>query len=393
MCFVGAWIDTLRQLAGGNNNAELEASDAGMLLTDTELLFANVQGVQRAQLTDIAKVGREAGELLISSNQGALIRGPISAGKEELTNFFASVRQVAARARQVSPPVLAMLAELPSVTAPLSLTSQGVSSDDPYATATPAAVPATMLMPPPVVSEAVPMQANAPIMSPPPGYVTQQQANAAERERFRTGFGQVKEELKSSVPAGFWLRVVASIIDSIVMNIAQWILFAIFAGGSLSLSGLLSSQGSSNFDPAALATLGTGYLIATIASGVFGWLYFALLESGERQGTLGKMALGLIVTDLDQKRIGFGRATARAFMRSVIPLVASGIYLTVIAANFSTLNNFDADLDATQAYVGTILVGTLIFLIAICVPFVMAAFTKKKQTLHDMVTSTLVLRK
>jgi uncharacterized RDD family membrane protein YckC len=389
---VGAWIDTLRQQAGGTNNAELEASDAGMLLTDTELLFANMQGVQRAQLTDIAKVGREAGELLISSSQGTLIRGPISAKKEELTSFFASVRQVAARARQVSVPVSA---EMPTMTASnlSSVTPQEVSSRDAYAAPAPPAIPATVMMPPPVIIEAVPASPSAPMMSAPPAPIAQQQANAAERERFRAGFGQVKEELKLSAPAGFWLRVVAFIIDSIVMNIAQWILFAVFAGGSLGLSGLLSSRGSSGFDPAALATLGTGYLIATIASGLFGWLYYALLESGERQGTLGKMALGLIVTDSDRKRIGFGRATARAFMRSVIPLVASGIYLAVIATNFSTLTNFSADQDAAQAYAGTILVSTLIFLIAICVPFVLAGFTKKKQTLHDMVTNTLVLRK
>ena len=39
------------------------------------------------------------------------------------------------------------------------------------------------------------------------------------------------------------------------------------------------------------------------------WLYFALMESSIRQATLGKMALGLFVTDLEGRRVSFGRAT------------------------------------------------------------------------------------
>jgi hypothetical protein len=80
------------------------------------------------------------------------------------------------------------------------------------------------------------------------------------------------------------------------------------------------------------------------------WLYFALMESSPRMATLGKMAVGLVVTDADGQRIGFGRASARFF--------------------------------------GKILSG-LVFAIG----FLMAGFTARKQGLHDMLASTLVLNK
>jgi uncharacterized RDD family membrane protein YckC len=72
------------------------------------------------------------------------------------------------------------------------------------------------------------------------------------------------------------------------------------------------------------------------------------MESSKNQGTLGKMALGLRVTDMDGRRISFGRATGRYFAK----------WLSTI----------------------TLLIG-----------YIMAAFTPKKQAMHDMIAGTLVL--
>ena len=44
---------------------------------------------------------------------------------------------------------------------------------------------------------------------------------------------------------------------------------------------------------------------------LFPWLYFALMESGPRQATFGKRGQGIIVTDLNGRRISFRRATGR----------------------------------------------------------------------------------
>ena len=72
------------------------------------------------------------------------------------------------------------------------------------------------------------------------------------------------------------------------------------------------------------------------------------MDSSSKQGTLGKMAIGIKVTDLEGKRITFGRATGRHF----------GKYLSYFTM-----------------YIG----------------YLMAAFTQKRQALHDIIAGTLVL--
>jgi len=80
------------------------------------------------------------------------------------------------------------------------------------------------------------------------------------------------------------------------------------------------------------------------------WLYFAMMESSVYQATLGKMALGLQVTDRQGNRIGFARASGRFFGK-----IVSGMIL---------------------------LIG-----------YMMAGWTERKQALHDMLADTLVVRK
>jgi uncharacterized RDD family membrane protein YckC len=98
---------------------------------------------------------------------------------------------------------------------------------------------------------------------------------------------------------GFWIRVVAYLIDAVVLGIVGFIVGllvgAIFGENAQTVSSLVGL--------------------------VIGWLYFAYLESSERQATLGKLALGMIVTDLNGQRISFGRATGRYFAKiiSAIP--------------------------------------------------------------------------
>lgn len=127
--------------------------------------------------------------------------------------------------------------------------------------------------------------------------------------------------------AGFWRRLGAIIIDGLVLGTAGAILY--FA--SLAMFGILG-------------------FFAYLFSWAIGWLYFALMESSRLQGTLGKMALGIIVTDMEGRRISFGRATGRHFGK-----ILSGIIL----------------------YIG----------------FLMIAFTDKKQGLHDMLAGCLVIKK
>ncbi len=149
------------------------------------------------------------------------------------------------------------------------------------------------------------------------------------------------------VYAGFWLRVAAYIIDAILLSIVNWILTFLVVGSSMSAA-MMSPDGA--VDPAAAQAMMSKIWMAYGISLVIGWLYFAYMESSKNQGTLGKMALSIKVTDMDGNRISFGRATGRFFAK---------------------------------------LISGLILLIG----YIMVAFTEKRQGLHDMIANTLVVKK
>jgi uncharacterized RDD family membrane protein YckC len=91
---------------------------------------------------------------------------------------------------------------------------------------------------------------------------------------------------------GFWVRVVAALIDGILLSI----LFAVLnVGSDQQLSGLFTS--------------------------VVGWLYYAGMEASTRQATLGKSVFGLVVTDTQGQRITFLRATGRYFAKFLSAII------------------------------------------------------------------------
>lgn len=157
--------------------------------------------------------------------------------------------------------------------------------------------------------------------------------------------------------AGFWLRVVAAIIDALIMGFAIGIPFAfVVAASGISGAGLNIHPG----DPigAVFAAFGFGLIIALFSVAVVGgWLYFALMESSSWQGTLGKKALGLYVTDIQGNRVTFGRASGRYF---------GGRFLWHVPA-FGLLYGF--------------------------IDCILAGLSARKQAIHDMIANCLVMRK
>jgi uncharacterized RDD family membrane protein YckC len=65
------------------------------------------------------------------------------------------------------------------------------------------------------------------------------------------------------------------------------------------------------YDPPGILILFTAYKV------LLAYPYFALSESGPWQGTPGKLAAGIKVTDLEGRRVSFGRATGRYFLKSL----------------------------------------------------------------------------
>jgi uncharacterized RDD family membrane protein YckC len=139
---------------------------------------------------------------------------------------------------------------------------------------------------------------------------------------------------------GFWIRVVAAIIDSVILRVVVSPIHFIFGG--LGLAGMMSGV-----PHVGLGILGGG---VTVIAMLFGsWLYEALMESSSYQATIGKMIFGMKVTDLYGNRISFGRATGRHFAKWLSAMILG---------------------------IGYIMVG----------------FTDRKQGLHDLLAGTLVRR-
>jgi len=132
----------------------------------------------------------------------------------------------------------------------------------------------------------------------------------------------VPQNIEGTKYAGFWLRLWAVIIDSVILGAV-----------GLILSSLLQAEPVQS---------GVGLIL--------GWLYYAYMESSHRQATIGKMAAGIKVTDLDGNRVTFARATGRHFAKILSALI--------------------------------IMIG-----------YLMVLWTKKKQGLHDIIAKTLVVRK
>jgi uncharacterized RDD family membrane protein YckC len=152
--------------------------------------------------------------------------------------------------------------------------------------------------------------------------------------------------------AGFWLRLVAHLIDGFLIGVAMLFLIVplFFLMGGVAFFSSFRHEVGDRLDPAQMGALFSLITVLVGASLLGQWLYYAYLESGEKQATWGKQMLGLYVTDLAGNRITFGRASGRFFAKIISGLIPLGI------------------------------------------GYIMAGITERKQALHDMIASCLVLR-
>lgn len=144
------------------------------------------------------------------------------------------------------------------------------------------------------------------------------------------------------VYAGFWMRAIASVVDTVVLVFVTFIVGFVFG---LAIGYEMSRNGASEQEIQITAGI-VGNLL-----GIFiAWIYFAAMESSKWQATIGKMALGLRVVDEGGNKIGFGRATGRYFAKIISAI--------------------------------TLLIG-----------YFMAGWTKQKRALHDIIADTLVIKR
>lgn len=145
--------------------------------------------------------------------------------------------------------------------------------------------------------------------------------------------------------AGFWMRFVAYLIDGIILNVVIYffiIIMGVFTVGPV----LVMADDVDNISPIAL---GGSFMMILFVAVIGSWLYYALQESSIHQATLGKRAMRLYVTMENGERINFTQASIRFFSK---------------------------------------IISGLIFMVG----YILAAFTERKQALHDIIAKTLVYK-
>jgi uncharacterized RDD family membrane protein YckC len=134
------------------------------------------------------------------------------------------------------------------------------------------------------------------------------------------------------VPASFFLRGIAFLIDCTILFVPVGILFAL-GGLAIEVPGAISHiDHESRVQEWALLKRNTDDLIWIVAIG-FGWLYGAGLECSRSQATVGKRWMGIKVTDANGERMSFLRATGRYAAKFVSALPC---FMGFVAALFSS---------------------------------------------------------
>lgn len=152
--------------------------------------------------------------------------------------------------------------------------------------------------------------------------------------------------------AGFWLRFVAYIIDYIILYVINLIIIVpilgvvgVSAGASMDYASMTEGDFIQMFQTILMAVVAGSIVLMVVNV-----LYYTLMEASKFQGTVGKIALGLKVTDKDGNKLDF----VKALLRNLGKIVSGAI----------------------------IMIG-----------YIMAGFTEKKQALHDMFVGALVVKK
>ena len=152
--------------------------------------------------------------------------------------------------------------------------------------------------------------------------------------------------------AGFWMRFVAFVIDNIIIGILRaFVIVPILATMGYGLSQEIPTD-MENPDQimrfiAMIAAIGG---VVTLVSTIIWVLYYTFMESSNLQASVGKLALGLIVTDENGGKIDFSKALVRSLSKVISSMI-------------------------------------------LCIGFIMVGFTDRKQGLHDIIAKTLVVKK
>jgi uncharacterized RDD family membrane protein YckC len=159
---------------------------------------------------------------------------------------------------------------------------------------------------------------------------------------------------KKTQYAGFWIRFAACLLDGIIISIPLTVIFLVLFYFIFASSGALDVLS----DPAAIdggftdqqmITFLSTYIIVLLVSIIVPIFYYAGMHASKWQATVGKKLLKLKVTDLQGNRISFWRGLGR--------------------------------------YLAMVFISSIFY-----IGYIIAAFTDKKQSLHDLIAGTVVVK-
>lgn len=144
------------------------------------------------------------------------------------------------------------------------------------------------------------------------------------------------------VYAGFWRRFVGWLIDILIIIIfSHWVTVAISSFIDTPIPDTMSFK-------AILSSLLPIAIIISVVNFFLTALYYSLLEASPLQATVGKHIAGLKITDMEGLRISYGKA----FLRRVYSLLS---------------------------------------ILPLFIGYIVAGFTSRKQTFHDILAKTVVV--
>ncbi len=155
--------------------------------------------------------------------------------------------------------------------------------------------------------------------------------------------------LPRSAYGGFWRRAVGLLVDSLVLGIPIGVLVGIAVTHGYRF-GFHYHPHAHGAQPVLTGPSARREALLQLVGTVPSWLYQALLMSSGWQATVGQRLLGLRVAGLDGGRISFARASGR--------------------------------------YFASVLSGALLL-----AGYFMMLFTQRRQTLHDRLAGTVVVRR
>jgi uncharacterized RDD family membrane protein YckC len=201
---------------------------------------------------------------------------------------------------------------------------------------------------------------------------------------------------------GFWWRVLASVIDAMIKGAINMMLMiplgllAVPAVEKLSRSGGPPDQ---DMVAGMIAGLLGAYAFMFVAA-IVSSLVYEVWMVGKYGGTVGKLALRLQVVNADGSRLSYAKSFARwasevlsKFIFFSISYVLNIMIVMMFGMASGAMMNGGGSSNPSPVLVAALMLVCSVIVYLACFPWWLAAHTKEKRALHDMMCGTRVIFK